>query len=220
MKVAIFDFDGTLYEKETFPLLMEQLKSHPIYHKQYNRFYISIIPTYVAHRLRLMSTSRMRTNMMKKYLNVFEGFREEEIIAYYEEIAEVMKEDFNPKVIAALEKHVADGVHVMLVSGAFMPLLKPVVGHLPFDDIIGTEIPYRDGLYDSDGDFLHIQASRKTEVINAALAGKSIDWENSFAYGDSFSDLAVLEMVGNPVAVRPDTRLQAHAEKNGWEILL
>lgn len=219
MKVAVFDFDGTLYQKQTFPLLMKQLSTHPIYHKHYNKFYVSILPVFIARKLKLTSEVKMRTSMMKKYLNVFKGLTETEILAYYDEIAETMQADFNPDVLAALEKHVADGVHVMLVSGAFTPLLQPVVGHLPFDEIIGTDIPYSNSVYDPDGEFVHIQASRKTEVINASLANKTIDWKNSFAYGDSFSDLSVLEMVGNPVAVRPDARLQAVAENKGWKII-
>ena len=36
MKLAIFDFDGTIYKKETFPLLMNHLKE--TYPKAYRRF--------------------------------------------------------------------------------------------------------------------------------------------------------------------------------------
>ena len=45
MRVAIFDFDGTIYAEETFTLLMKHLKEHPIYHSSYKRFYRAIAPT-------------------------------------------------------------------------------------------------------------------------------------------------------------------------------
>ena len=40
--------------------------------------------------------------------------------------------------------------------------------------------------------------------------------EDSVAYADSTSDLPMLEAVGFPVAVNPETRLAAIARKRGW----
>ena len=43
MRVAIFDFDGTLYSKETFQLLMDHLKSHPVHSQNIKAF---TVPSY------------------------------------------------------------------------------------------------------------------------------------------------------------------------------
>ena len=40
--------------------------------------------------------------------------------------------------------------------------------------------------------------------------------DESIAYADSSSDLPLLEAVGFPVAVNPETRLAAIARKRGW----
>lgn len=219
MRVAVFDFDGTIYKKQTFGLLMAQLATHPTYRSHYNKFYFSILPTFIARKLRLTSEMKMRSKMMRKYLEVFKGLSKEEIIAYYEGIAESMQDDFNEEVLAAMAEHKADGMYIMLVSGAFTTLLEPVAGHLPIDVFIGTEIPYTNGIYDPDKPIHHIQADRKTEAIHKHLGNKEIDWENSFAYGDSYADLPVLEMVGNPVAVVPDDKLMAAAQEGKWKII-
>lgn len=219
MKVAIFDFDGTVYKKETFSLLMNQLQAHPVYHSHYNKFYISILPIYMAYKLKLCPEIKMRSFMMKKYLDVFKGLSEEEILTFYTEIAQDMKADFNEEVIARMEEHKRNNVHIMLVSGAFTPLLEAVLVDLPIDEIIGTKIPFKDGLYNPEGELQHVQAKRKNEEIAKALGDKQIDWDNSFAYGDSFSDLSVLEIVGNPVAVDPDKKLQQIAITREWEII-
>src|SRR5215204_3623287 len=42
------------------------------------------------------------------------------------------------------------------------------------------------------------------------------DLSESVAYADSTSDLPMLEAVGFPVAVNPETRLAALARKRGW----
>ena len=103
-----------------------------------------------------------------------------------------------------LKQHVAENVHIMLVSGAYTSLLQSVTQELQFDTIIGTEIPMKEGKTDNRTPIYHIQGPRKNEKIQEVLQGKEVDWKNSFAYGDSFSDLPVLELVGNPVAVRPN----------------
>ena len=44
-------------------------------------------------------------------------------------------------------------------------------------------------------------------------------FEQSWFYSDSASDLPLLGAVSNPVAVRPDATLRAHALRAGWPIL-
>jgi FMN phosphatase YigB (HAD superfamily) len=39
MRVAIFDFDGTLYPQETFTLMMNYMKEHPVHSRKYKSFY-------------------------------------------------------------------------------------------------------------------------------------------------------------------------------------
>ena len=43
-------------------------------------------------------------------------------------------------------------------------------------------------------------------------------FEASWFYSDSANDLPLLRAVSNPVAVRPDERLRAHAHKAGWPV--
>jgi phosphoserine phosphatase len=38
-------------------------------------------------------------------------------------------------------------------------------------------------------------------------------------YTDDAGDLALLELVGEPVAVNPDPRLRREAERRGWPVL-
>lgn len=220
MRVAIFDFDGTLYAAETFKLLMTHLKEHPKYSSSYKRFYRSIVPPYIANKLKLYPSSKMKERSMQLYLESFEGLSPAEMDAFFEELKEKMQNDFNPDVIERLAKHQSDDVHILLVSGAYTQFLHRVTEGMTFDQIIGTEITYTNDKLDTTRGIHHVNGPRKTESIMKALEGKEIDWENSFAYGDSFSDLPVLEMVGNPVAVNPEEKLRNVANGRGWEILV
>ena len=42
------------------------------------------------------------------------------------------------------------------------------------------------------------------------------DLRLSYAYSDSVSDLPMLELVGHPVAVNPDSALESVAHQRGW----
>ncbi len=221
MRVAIFDFDGTLYKKETFKLLMSHLKNHPIYHTKYNHFFRWVAPRFAAYKMKIYPEARMKERSMQKYISVLHELTKEELGEYFVKAAVDMVKDFNPEVVAELEEHIADNVHVMLVSGAYTIFLEAAMNGLPFsfDTMIGSEIPFKEQFIDKSQSIYHINGTRKNDAIHKALAGKDIDWKNSFAYADSYSDLPVLELVGNPVAVQPDTKLRHTAEQREWKII-
>ena len=219
MRVAIFDFDGTLYAKETFQILMDHLKEHPVYHTRYKRFYRTILPPYIGHKMKVYPNHKMRERSMQIYLDAFKDLSVDDMDTYFREISLKMQADLNPEVVAKVKQHAEDDVYVMLVSGAYTPLLHIVAEGLPFDKIIGTNIPIKNSFIDLKTPIHHIQGMRKNEEIASALANKEIDWANSFAYGDSFSDVSVLDLVGNPVAVQPEEQLEVFAKKREWQII-
>lgn len=219
MKVAIFDFDGTLYAEETFKLLMSHLKEHPVYKAKFNRFYRSIVPLYIAYKLKLYPNSKMKERSMKLYLEAFEGLSKSEMDAYFDELADKMQKDFNQEVLSRLKQHQSEQIHILLVSGAYTQFLHRVTNGITFDQIIGTDISYKENRLDVQAPISHVNGTRKTENIFKVLKDQEIDWDNSYAYGDSYSDLPVLELVGNPVAVRPEEKLRKVAQTCGWEII-
>lgn len=219
MRVAIFDFDGTLFGKETFPLLMETMKNHPQYKKSYYSFMISFAPRYIAYKLKLFPEGRMKEKAMQKYIEAYRDISKEEFQELMQIVVQKMRDGFHQKVIDRLIEHRNEGYYTMLVSGAFLPLLEALPQRNLFDQMIGTKIPIQKGYIDQTKDIYHIQGERKIKAIHEALVNQTIDWKNSYAYGDSYSDLPVLQCVGNPVAVSPDERLHKIALEENWEIL-
>ncbi|MDN7241556.1 HAD-IB family hydrolase [Planococcus sp. N028] len=219
MRVAIFDFDGTLYSKETFQLMMDHLKNHPEHSARYRQFFRAILPPYIGSKLKIYPEKKMRERSVQAYLAALETFSQHDLEKYFGEIAAKMHDDMNLSVVERLKQHVANEDYVMLVSGAFTPLLHAVTKQLPIKTIIGTEIPYKNDILDHKSPISHVQGPLKTEKIKQALEGQQIDWANSYAYGDSHSDLPVLELVGHPVCVHPEPRLRTVAEKRKWEII-
>jgi HAD superfamily hydrolase (TIGR01490 family) len=219
LKVAIFDFDGTLFPEETFPLMMRHLKTHPVHNHKYRRFISRILPVYVAYKLKMYPEQKMKEYSMRSYITAFGQTSKVDIHRFFSQLGGVMSEKLSHSVLQRLQHHSNEGYYIMLVSGAFEPLLQAVTKDINFDCIIGTSIPYKNNEIDNQTPVIHIHGERKTENIFAQLANTEVDWENSYAYGDSYSDLNVLELVGNPVAVKPEPRLLQVATERKWEIL-
>lgn len=219
MRVAIFDFDGTLYPQETYTVMMNYLKEHPVHSSKYKKFYKTLMKPYLAYKMKLYPEGKMKAKSMQIYLNALKDLSQEELEAYFIEMSHGMSKDLNQTVVERLKKHLIDGDHVLVVSGAFTTMLNEVTKEYAVHQVIGTEIPYSNGSLDTANEIFHIQGIRKNMMIDQALDGYDIDWENSTAYGDSISDISVLELVGNPVAVRPENRLRTIAEERKWEIL-
>lgn len=219
MRVAIFDFDGTIYEGETYQVLMNHLKKHPTYSDRYKRFMLAVLPRYIGAKFKVYPNSRMRAKSMEIYLNTFRDLTKTELLMYFEEVAQILNENYNEQVVNKLKNHIDDGDYVMVVSGAYTQLLQCAFNDLQIDYIAGTNIPFTNENIDQSIPMYHIQGNRKNDEIHKHLKGKDIDWSNSYAYADSYSDLSVLELVGNPVAVQPEEKLRDVAEERNWKVI-
>ena len=125
----------------------------------------------------------------------------------------------NKQVIDTLHKHHEDNVQIYLVSGAYTQFLEQVVADYPFQKIVGTEIKFTSDKVDTSLPLEHVNGPTKASKIKQLLDGQDVDWENSYAYGDSYSDLHILELVGNPVAVKPEEKLREVAVQRAWKII-
>jgi len=66
------------------------------------------------------------------------------------------------------------------------------------------------------GGLLHGPA--KAAAIRALAVREGLDLSRCSAYSDSSNDMPMLELVGHPAAVNPDSDLRAQARAQGWPI--
>lgn len=163
MKVAIFDFDGTLFPEETFPLMMNHLKTHPLHSKKYRHFMARILPVYIAYKCKLYPEQKMKEYSMRSYISAFGSTPQTQIDQFFSELGDTMSGNLSEPVLQRLEQHAKDGYYIMLVSGAFEPLLASVTKNINFDSIIGTNIPYANQQLDKRTPVIHIHGERKTK---------------------------------------------------------
>ncbi|MFM7253892.1 MAG: HAD family hydrolase, partial [Ilumatobacteraceae bacterium] len=86
-----------------------------------------------------------------------------------------------------------------------------------FDEIVAAKMTVRpDGTYSGNLGTVPPTGETRAQILADYCAAEGLRLEESIAYADSSSDLPMLEAVGFPVAVNPETRLAAIARKRGW----
>ncbi|HRE01634.1 MAG TPA: HAD-IB family phosphatase, partial [Ilumatobacteraceae bacterium] len=120
-----------------------------------------------------------------------------------------------PAGIRRVREHKAMGHRTVLITGAMdfaVSGLKPL-----FDEIVAAEMTVRpDGTYSGELAKVPPTGETRAQVLADYCAAEGLRLDESIAYADSTSDLPLLECVGFPVAVNPETRLAAIARKRGW----
>jgi phosphoserine phosphatase len=87
------------------------------------------------------------------------------------------------------------------------------------DGGIGTRYVVEDGAYTGALDGPFVYGKGKVIAIEEIAGQTDLDLESSWAYSDSASDLPMLELVGNAVAVNPDAPLLEVARREGWQVM-
>jgi HAD superfamily hydrolase (TIGR01490 family) len=161
--------------------------------------------------------ARDRTDFLRHFYRRYDGAS----VARMEELGSELLADHIltkafPAAVRRVREHRALGHRTVLITGALNIVVDPL--RPLFDDVICTEMSIRDDRY--TGELLSVPPTgevRAGELRRYAL-DNSFDLSESVAYADSSSDLPLLDAVGYPVAVNPETRLASIASKRGWLI--
>jgi HAD superfamily hydrolase (TIGR01490 family) len=118
---------------------------------------------------------------------------------------------FHESVYAALRAHRAGGADLVLVSGAFAPIVGPIAEHIGARYVEVTRLVVAGGRY--TGELLGppvIGAMKAQRVRRLLRAHPEVAAADCYAYGDHLSDLPMLAAVGHPQIVGGDRALAEH----------
>ena len=115
-------------------------------------------------------------------------------------------------------RHLAAGERVWLVTATPVELANILSSRLGLTGALGTVAETRDGVYTGRlvGGLLHGEA--KAAAVRALAAREGLDLARCSAYSDSANDLPMLQLVGHPHVVNPDSSLLAEARQRGWPV--
>lgn len=147
------------------------------------------------------------------------GWNRDEIVALVEEtVSAIVPPLVFAEALAIIDHHRGQGHRIIVVSSSPEEIVKPLCRYLGIDEAIATRASTdASGQYTGEIE-LYAYGPGKAEAISTTADREGIDLANSYAYSDSATDLPMLELVGNPVAVNPDGELLKIARERGWEI--
>lgn len=123
-----------------------------------------------------------------------------------------------PGTRALAQLHLDQGQRVWLVTAAPIEIARIIARRLGLTGALGTVSETVDGVYTGRlvGEMMH--GSAKAEAVAALATREGLDLSRCSAYSDSYNDLPMLNLVGDPVVVNPDSRLRDHARAHGWRV--
>lgn len=222
MIAALFDLDGTLYTGH----IWQDLVRHHMAARRHRRWVAAYLTWNMAplplYKLGLMSRTTYFHIWGETMGWLLRGWPLADAQALFEELTEEqVVPNVRPDMLGRVHHHRDQGHLVTLVSGTFVPFLEVIARRLDVQHAIGTPLEVRGGRYTGRIVPPLCQSEGKPQRATAYFADQNveIDWPASYAYADRNTDIPLLSMVGQPVAVYPDEMLLAYARSQDWPIL-
>ena len=223
MKLAIVDYDGTLFKEETIPYLLGLAKNGIVPKKDYLLSWMRVFAVVLIYKSGLnkkFDKEKFHHEAAKAFLSIFKNMKKDDIEKFFKKAALEAEKLLNPVVLAEVQRLKLEGYHLVLLSGGFYPYVKLVGEKLKFDDIFATKLEYAEKGFDLKKEMKFITGKNKKETLLKEFPKEAnVDWEASYSYADSYFDSDVLELTGQPHAVNPDAKLNQLALDKGWAII-
>lgn len=212
VKVSVFDLDGTSISTSTPMRLMFRLNSE---HRLKKRTIFMLASWGIAYKLHL---PRKNNPVRQRAFSAFKGMDAVEVNKY---LADFFESDITQYVrddaITNMKKCADEGKCVVLLSASFDGVVAQALLHFPAHYGISTQMNISvDGTYDNTVFGIAPEGSDKpyalTSMLNEVFGENG--WEVEDCFADHYSDMDVLAMANNPVAVTPDKRLLRYAKSH------
>ena len=166
------------------------------------------------------SSDESSTSVRERILAAAGGIKQADLLALNEMVLPELLGLIRPEARALLEQHTSAGRETWIVSASPIEIVEPLAIALGMTGGIGTVGEVDNGVYTGRlaGPFCYGEG--KAEAINSLAAERNIDLATSWSYSDSMSDVPMMELVGNAVAVNPDAQLAALARSRGWPVVI
>lgn len=236
VKIGVFDIDGTIFRSSLLIELVRGLVRSGIFPKKANS---EMEADYLAWLNRVGDYDDYLGKVIRIYDKYLIGKKFSKVEAVASEVMEGEKNKtyrFTRDLILDLKK---EGYYLMAISGSPSYMVDKFAFHMGFDVSFGAVTGVKGGVFTNyyiekdfkTGNDILISAKDRGKVLNFSrkdillkkyLASRNlnIDWKNSVAAGDSGNDIAMLKLVGHPIAFNPDDVLVNEAQKNNWRVVV
>ena len=209
---AFFDFDKTLiagYSAQAF--LQEQIRHGEMSPRDFAK-QATAAAKFSTGRMGFSAFVAETADVMRGQAEyVFEEFGEK---VFKSKVAGAIY----PEARALLEAHREMGHTIAIVSSATKYQIEPAARELGIDYILCTDLEIEDGVFTGNVISPTCFGEGKRTAAEDFSEEFDIDMSQSFFYTDSDDDLPLLEVVGHPRTVNPNSKLARIAARRSWPV--
>ena len=214
MTLAIFDLDHTLINGDSDHLWGEYMIENGIVDEQAYRQRNDLF--YLDYQRGTLDNDQYLAFALEPLTH----YTIEELHAWRADYVEKwIKPLVAPGTAGLLDEHRAKHNELMIISATNLFVSEPIGKMLGVPTVLATEPEIIANRY--TGRFLGTPTYQqgKVTVLKEWVANSAHELGGAYFYSDSLNDLALLEQVDNPIAVKPDDDLRAIAEARNWKII-
>ena len=221
--LALFDLDHTLIPFDSGMAWTGFLVDRGVLSVEAQAQYLGYCHQYVAGTLDIHAMHRASLRPLLRHPRAL-------LASWLDEFADAMAPRVPASALALVRRHQEAGDLCAIVTATTRLIAEPFARLFGIDQLLATQPATLDGSagaaltgeIDAEPCYREHKVTHVNRWLRASPAGSESSLatlERSWFYSDSISDLPLLCAVSNPVAVRPDEQLRAHACRNGWRIL-
>ena len=209
---AIFDFDGTIiagYSATVF--IREQLRRGDLSPREFVEL-MSAMSNFGLGNLGFSGMMAINAQFMSGIEE--QTYHEVGQKLYTKQIARLIY----PESRALVDAHLAKGHTVAVISSATPYQVEPAAADLGIEHVLCTHLEVKNGKFTGSVVRPTCFGQGKVDAAESLAKQSGSDLDDSFFYSDSTDDLLLLERVGKPVALNPNSKLDRIARDRHWPV--
>lgn len=213
---AVFDIDGTIIRWQLFHAITDALAQDKALPPE--------LYTQIQEARKLWKT-RVHEESFKEYehqlVDSFEQVLKGMDVATHARASHQVFEEYKDQVYrytrGLIKELKAKDYVLFAISGSPTDVVEPFAAYYGIDDFIASRYLNNGKIYTGE---VELFVGRKAEALQTLVEKHSLNYKDSIAVGDSEGDIAMLEVVENPIAFNPSKILLAEAKAKGWKIVV
>jgi HAD superfamily hydrolase (TIGR01490 family) len=150
----------------------------------------------------------------------YEGISRDRLLLLADEVFDrVIRRALYPGARELVQRSLAEGHEVVIVSGALDFLMDRLADHLGATSVIANRLEFKDGYATGKLERPIVAGPEKARLVRQWAKDHGHDLADCFGYSDSYSDVPMLSVVGRPCAINPDLRLAKLARTYSWPVV-
>jgi len=213
IRAALFDMDRTLVRKETASLYVKYQREIG---EARRRDLVRVTYWVAQYTLGVIDAPEVASRVASTLAGVSEVSLASRCDDWFRRFVEPHVCDLGRRAVA---RHRARGDLLAIVTAASSYTAQPLARRLDIAHLVASELEV-DAYGNFTGRFVPPLAIGEGKVTRTRRFAEAQGFALSDAtfYSDSYTDLPLLELVGEPIVVNPDLRLRRHAKRKGWRI--